>query len=190
VTLSAANVAELHQLEPTLEAVAPLKRPGPGRPVKRPAKLHADQAYDARWCRQACRRRGIRPRIARRGVESSQRLGRHRWVVERTLAWLRGYRRLRIRDERRADIHLCEHALFGFKIFETYSSRAPTTITAGALINPNPRSLCTRLRVTILPKYGDYTLLESVHRLLKMGPLIKRLLFKRIRLRWQFSTFF
>jgi len=25
--------------------------------------------------------------------------------VERTLAWLRGYRRLRIRDERRADIH-------------------------------------------------------------------------------------
>ena len=105
VTLSAANVADLHQLEPTLEAVAPLQRPGPGRPVKRPAKLHADKAYDARWCRQACRRRGIRPRIARRGVESSQRLGRHRWVVERTLAWLRGYRRLRIRDERRADIH-------------------------------------------------------------------------------------
>ena len=26
-------------------------------------------------------------------------------VVERTLAWLRGYRRLRIRDERRADMH-------------------------------------------------------------------------------------
>ena len=105
VTLSAANVAELHQLEPTLEAVAPLKRPGPGRPVKRPAKLHVDQAYDARCCRQACRRRGIRPRIARRGVESSQRLGRHRWVVERTWAWLRGYRRLRLRDERRADMH-------------------------------------------------------------------------------------
>ncbi|PSP13931.1 MAG: IS5/IS1182 family transposase, partial [Cyanobacteria bacterium SW_10_48_33] len=43
--------------------------------------------------------------IARRGVESSQRLGRHRWVVERTWAWLRGYRRLRIWDERRADMH-------------------------------------------------------------------------------------
>ena len=26
-------------------------------------------------------------------------------MVERTLAWLRGYRRLRIRDERRADMH-------------------------------------------------------------------------------------
>ena len=44
MTLSAANVPDLHQLEPTLETIAPLKRPGPGRPVKRPAKLHADKA--------------------------------------------------------------------------------------------------------------------------------------------------
>jgi hypothetical protein len=48
--------------------------------------------------------RGITPRIARRGVESSQRLGRHRYVVERSLAWLVGYRRLQVRYERRADI--------------------------------------------------------------------------------------
>jgi hypothetical protein len=46
------------------------------------------------------------PRIARRGVESSQRLGRHRYVVERSLAWLVGYRRLLVRYERRADILL------------------------------------------------------------------------------------
>jgi transposase len=44
------------------------------------------------------------PRIARRGVESSENLGRHRWVVERSLAWLVGYRRLGVRYERRADI--------------------------------------------------------------------------------------
>lgn len=44
--------------------------------------------------------------MARRGVESSERLGWHRWVVERTLAWLNRYRRLRIRYERRADMHL------------------------------------------------------------------------------------
>ena len=43
--------------------------------------------------------------IARKGVESSQKLGRHRWVVERTLAWLANYRRLTIRYERRDDIH-------------------------------------------------------------------------------------
>ena len=50
--------------------------------------------------------RGITPRIARPGVESSQHLGRYRSVVERTLAWLGQYRRLAIRYERRADIHL------------------------------------------------------------------------------------
>ena len=51
-------------------------------------------------------RRGVTPRIARRGVESRQRLGRHRYVVERSLAWLVGYRRLQVRYERRADILL------------------------------------------------------------------------------------
>ena len=50
------------------------------------------------------RRRGITPRIARRGVESNTRLGRHRWKVERSLAWLLANRRLTIRYERRADI--------------------------------------------------------------------------------------
>ncbi len=51
-------------------------------------------------------RRHIQHRIARRGIESGQRLGRHRWVVERSLAWLAQFRRLAIRYERRADIHL------------------------------------------------------------------------------------
>jgi hypothetical protein len=37
-------------------------------------------------------------------VESSQRLGRHRYVVERSLAWLVGYRRLQVRYERGVDI--------------------------------------------------------------------------------------
>jgi hypothetical protein len=36
----------------------------------------------------ACRRRKITPRIARKGMESTEKLGRHRWVIERTLAWL------------------------------------------------------------------------------------------------------
>jgi transposase len=35
-------------------------------------------------------------------VESSERLGRHRWVIERSLAWLTGYRRLTLRYERSA----------------------------------------------------------------------------------------
>jgi hypothetical protein len=48
----------------------------------------------------------ITPRIARRGIESSGRLGCHRYVVERSLAWLVGCRRLQVRYERHADILL------------------------------------------------------------------------------------
>ena len=106
--LSAANTHDSMLLEAMVDAVAPVKGPcgRPGRPRKRPAKLHLDKAYDYPRCRQALRRRGITPRIARRGIESSQRLGRHRFVVERWLAWLVGYRRLQVRYERRADILL------------------------------------------------------------------------------------
>jgi IS5 family transposase len=89
----------------TLDALAPIKRPV-GRPRKRPAKLHADKAYDAADRRQELRGRGITPRIARRGVESSERLGRYRWVVERTHSWMNRFRRLKLRYERREDIHL------------------------------------------------------------------------------------
>ncbi len=67
--------------------------------------MHADKAYDIPRCRRFLHRRRIRVRIARKGVDSSERLGRHRWVVERTLAWLGQFRRLTIRYERRDDIH-------------------------------------------------------------------------------------
>ena len=105
--LSAANVHDSKVLEEAVDAIEPIKRPRgrPGRPRKRPNKLHADKAYEFPRCREALRRRGIKARIARRGIDSSERLGRHRWVVERTLAWLSKYRRLTIRYERRDDIH-------------------------------------------------------------------------------------
>jgi transposase len=76
-------------------------RRGPRR--RRPAKLHADKAYDHAHLRVFLRRRGIIPRIARRGIDTSQRLGRHRWLVERTVSWLSGFRRLHRRYERLAD---------------------------------------------------------------------------------------
>lgn len=102
--LSAANVNDVILFEPMIEAIEPIKRPR-GRPRKRPGKLHADKAYDAQRCREYLRRRGIGCRIARKGLESRERLGRYRWVVERTLAWLGRYRRLTIRYERRPEIH-------------------------------------------------------------------------------------
>jgi transposase len=104
VVLTAANVHDSRVFEELVDAVGPIKRPGRGRPRKRPEKLHADKAYDFSRCRKALRRRSIESRIARKGKDTSEQLGRHRWVVERTLAWLARYRRLLVRFERRADI--------------------------------------------------------------------------------------
>ena len=56
--------------------------------------------YSSRANRGYLRRRGIRPRIARRGIESSARLVRHRWKVERSLSWLSCWRRLQVRWDR------------------------------------------------------------------------------------------
>ncbi len=104
VQLTAANVHDSRVFENLIDAVPPVRQRR-GRPRRRPAKLHADKAYDVPRCREALRRRRIKARIARRGVDSSERLGRHRWVVERTLAWFSRFRRLTVRHERRADIH-------------------------------------------------------------------------------------
>jgi transposase len=92
-------------LELLLDAIAPVRTGRPGRPRRRPAKLHADKGYDYRRCRDACVQRRIQHRIARRSVHSSARLGRHRWIVERTFAWLARYRRLTIRYERLVETH-------------------------------------------------------------------------------------
>ncbi len=104
---SAANVHDSKMLEETVDAIRPIhgQRGRPGRPRKRPEKLHADKGYDFPRCRKALRKRGIKGRIAGRGVDSSERLGRYRWVVERTLSWLNRFRRLEVRYERRDYIH-------------------------------------------------------------------------------------
>jgi transposase len=106
VGLSAANTHDSQLLQQLVDAVSAVIGPRgrPGRPRKRPAKLHGDKGYDYPTCRQLLRRRGICPRIARRGVESNTRLGRQRWKVERSLAWLLANRRLTVRYERRADL--------------------------------------------------------------------------------------
>jgi len=76
-----------------------------GRPRRWPEKLHADKGYDFARCRAHLKRRGIKDRIARRGAERNDRFGHHRWVVERTHAWLGALGKLRTRFERRIDIH-------------------------------------------------------------------------------------
>jgi transposase len=99
------NRNEITVFATLLDAVPPV-RGKVGRPRRRPEKLHADKAYDFPVARRQLRQRGILARIARRGIDSSAKLGRHRWVIERTFAHLNQLRRLVIRYERRADIYL------------------------------------------------------------------------------------
>jgi transposase len=101
VTVSAANRNDHLEFEAVIDEVAPVAGPV-GRPRRRPDKLHADKGYDYRTCRKALRRRGILVRIARKGIESAKHLGRHRYVIERTLEWISRFRRLARRYERQA----------------------------------------------------------------------------------------
>jgi transposase len=95
----AANITDVAMLVAVLDDLPAVLTPA-GRRRTRPGKLDADKGYDSASNRAYLRRRGIRPRIARRGIESSQRLGRHRWRVERALSWLSCYRRLQVRWDR------------------------------------------------------------------------------------------
>ncbi|MFB7445467.1 IS5 family transposase [Streptomyces mirabilis] len=100
--ISAANTHDSLALQPLVQGIAPIRsRRGPRR--RRPDKLHADKGYDYDYLRRWLRGRGIQHRIARRGIEPSGRLGRHRWVVERTVSWLAGCRRLHRRYERKSE---------------------------------------------------------------------------------------
>ncbi|MFF8868428.1 IS5 family transposase [Streptomyces sp. NPDC015139] len=110
VAISAANTHDSLALQPLIASIPPVRsRRGPRR--RRPAKLHADKGYDYSHLRRWLRERGITPRIARRGTDTSQRLGRHRWVVERTMSWLAGCRRLHRRYERKPEHFLAFTAI-------------------------------------------------------------------------------
>jgi IS5 family transposase len=102
VLVTAANTPDAAVFAALLDDIPRVQTPAGGRRC-RPDKCHADKAYDQRRCRGYLTPRGIKLRIARRGVESSQRLGRHRWKAERTIAWLAGCRRLRVRYDRNSE---------------------------------------------------------------------------------------
>jgi transposase len=76
-----------------------------GRPRRRPERVTADRGYDHDSHRRQLRQRGIKPEIAHRKTEHGSSLGRYRWVVERTFAWLHQFKRLLVRYDRSANIH-------------------------------------------------------------------------------------
>ena len=103
-TLTGGNRNDVTQLIPLLERIPPVAG-RVGRPRRRPDRVTADRGYDHDKYRRQLRERGITPEIARRGVAHGSGLGRVRWVVERTFAWLHHFKRLLVRYDRRDEIH-------------------------------------------------------------------------------------
>lgn len=100
VAVSGANMHDSQAFKPLILGIPAVRsRRGPRR--WKPAKIRADKAYYSaehlRWLRS----RNLVARIARPGIESGERLGRHRWKIERSISWLFGYRRLTVRYERK-----------------------------------------------------------------------------------------
>lgn len=102
--LTAANVNDVTQLMPLVDAIPPIAgRPGP--PRRRPERVQGDTGYESGAHESELRERGIIPIIGHRGRKHGSGLGKTRWPIERTLSWLHQNRRLRVRYERRDDIH-------------------------------------------------------------------------------------
>ncbi len=103
-TLTAANHNDITQLLDLVDGI-PAVGGKPGPPRRKPDAVQGDRGYDSQRHRGELRRRGIRPILAYRYCGHGSGLGRTRWVVERTLAWLHRFRRLAVRYERRPSIH-------------------------------------------------------------------------------------
>jgi transposase len=102
--LTGGNRHDSTQLIPLVDRVPPV-RGKVGRPRRRPDRVTGDRADDYPSRRRELRRRGIKAEIARRTAEHGSGLGRYRWVVEHTFAWLHQFKRLLVRYDRRAEIH-------------------------------------------------------------------------------------
>ena len=102
---TAANVHESRMAIALVDAIPRIKQPD-GTRRRRPVTVFADRAYDAEeTIREALRRRGIIPFIPKRRTEHGSGLGKIRYVVEAAFDWLFNNRRLRVRYEKRDDIH-------------------------------------------------------------------------------------
>ncbi|MFF8809156.1 IS5 family transposase [Streptomyces omiyaensis] len=100
VGVSAANVNDVQALGPLVPGIPAIRsRRDPRR--RRPEKVRADKAYHSAGNLTWLRERNITPRIARPGVEHSERFRRHRWKIQRSISRLFGYRRLAVRHERK-----------------------------------------------------------------------------------------
>ncbi len=99
IRTAGANASDHKQIIPVVLEF-PRVKGTPGRPKELPDDLNADRGYDSEGTRALLRWLGIEPHIARRKTAHGSGLGKVRWVVERTISWLKGLRRLRVRCDR------------------------------------------------------------------------------------------
>ena len=102
--LTGANTHDVTELLPLIDSIPPVAGKV-GHPKSKPDLVQADRGYDSQPHREKLHARQIKTTIARRGQPHGSGLGKTRWVVERTISWLHQFRRLRIRFEKRDDIH-------------------------------------------------------------------------------------
>lgn len=94
-----ANLSDHREILPTVMDF-PVVGGKPGRPRELPQELYADAGYDSEATRSLLRWLGIQPHIRYCKEEHGSHLGRIRWVVERTISWIKGLRRMRVRYDR------------------------------------------------------------------------------------------
>jgi len=107
IHVTSASPSEVTLVEPTLKTIQ-VPRAGRGRPRQNPARPIGDRGYDSDPLRERLARRGITlivpyrdNRTVRRYEDGRQlRRYRHRWIIERTVAWLGSVGRLLVRHER------------------------------------------------------------------------------------------
>jgi transposase len=106
VSVAAASTGEPQRVQGTLDLPAP---------EAAPARLVGDKAYDSDELGETLAELGIEmiaPHRANRRPENATQDGRplrryrHRWIVERTIAWLGSHRRLLVRWEKHAHVFL------------------------------------------------------------------------------------
>jgi transposase len=71
-----------------------------------PPIVHGDMGYDIPRCYDAIATAGYIADIPERYVQKETPLGKIRWHIERTFAWLNNFRRLLIRYERTEEMYL------------------------------------------------------------------------------------
>lgn len=101
--ITAANVNDITHLD-ALVADLPAVCGRRGRPRRQPDVLQGDRGYDSQPHRDRLAR-SIVAIFGRRRTSHGSGFGVFRWVVERTLSWLRWFRRLAERYERHDRVH-------------------------------------------------------------------------------------